>query len=87
MAYFGSSNRFKIPIVHSTKVKEECPRITLVLNKYNEYKWVICVDLQMVNFFWYNKEAILNILILYVYGIAELTKNIGQEKNVLLGKH
>ena len=41
-----------LPIAHSTKVKEEYPTIALVMNKikYDEHKWVICVDLKMVNF-------------------------------------
>ena len=41
-----------LPIAHSTEVKEEYPTIALVMNKikYDEHKWVICVDLKMVNF-------------------------------------
>lgn len=41
-----------LPIAHSTKVKEEYPTISLVLEKikYIEHNWVICVDLKMVNF-------------------------------------
>lgn len=41
-----------LPIAHSTKVKEEYPTIALVMKKikYDEHKWVICVDLKMVNF-------------------------------------
>ena len=39
-------------IAHSTKVKKDYPTIALVMNKikYDEHKWVICVDLKMVNF-------------------------------------
>lgn len=35
----------------STKVEEEYPTISLVMNKikYMEHNWVICVDLKMVN--------------------------------------
>ena len=41
-----------LPICHSTKMKEEYDSIKLVLNKlaFDEHKWVICVDLKMVNF-------------------------------------
>ena len=41
-----------LPISHSTKMKEEYDSIKLVLNKlaFDEHKWVICVDLKMVNF-------------------------------------
>lgn len=41
-----------LPIAHSTKVKEEYPTISLVMEKikYTEHNWVICVDLKMVNF-------------------------------------
>ncbi|CAH0552824.1 unnamed protein product [Brassicogethes aeneus] len=41
-----------LPIAHSTKLKEEYPTIAIVLKKikYNEHKWIICVDLKMVNF-------------------------------------
>jgi len=41
-----------LPIGHSTKMKEEYTSIKIVLDKlaFNEHKWVICVDLKMVNF-------------------------------------
>lgn len=41
-----------LPIAHSTKIKEEYPRISLVMEKikYIEHNWVICVDLKMLNF-------------------------------------
>ena len=41
-----------LPIGHSTKMKEEYDSIKLVLNKlaFAEHKWIICVDLKMVNF-------------------------------------
>lgn len=41
-----------IPIGHSTEMKEEYTSIKLVLIKlsYDEHRWVICVDLKMVNF-------------------------------------
>lgn len=41
-----------LPIAHSTKVKEEYPVVSLVLDKikYKEHNWVLCVDLKMVNF-------------------------------------
>lgn len=41
-----------IPIGHSVHLKEQYEHINTVLNflKYNEHKWVICVDLKMVNF-------------------------------------
>ena len=41
-----------LPIGYSTKMKEEYNSIKVVLNKlaFNEHKWVICVDLKMVNF-------------------------------------
>lgn len=48
-----NGNRFgAIPIAHSTKMKEEYDTIALVLQKikYQEHRWVICVDLKMVNF-------------------------------------
>lgn len=41
-----------IPIGHSVHLKEQYEHINTVLNllKYNEHKWIICVDLKMVNF-------------------------------------
>lgn len=48
-----NGNKFhSLPIAHSTKVKEEYYVIALVMKKikYDEHKWVICVDLKMVNF-------------------------------------
>ncbi|GBP39574.1 hypothetical protein EVAR_26656_1 [Eumeta japonica] len=41
-----------LPIAHSTKAKEEYITIALILDKikYEEHKWLICVDLKMVNF-------------------------------------
>ncbi|KAL4703622.1 hypothetical protein ACJJTC_007649 [Scirpophaga incertulas] len=41
-----------IPIAHSTTVKEEYATVASVMAriKYNEHKWLICVDLKMVNF-------------------------------------
>jgi hypothetical protein len=41
-----------LPIAHSTRVKEEYPTISLVMEKikYIEHNWVMCVDLKMVNF-------------------------------------
>ena len=41
-----------IPIGHSVQLKEKYENIKTVLDllKYDEHKWVICVDLKMVNF-------------------------------------
>lgn len=41
-----------IPIAHSSTVKEEYATVASVMDKikYNEHKWLICVDLKMVNF-------------------------------------
>ena len=41
-----------IPIAHSTTLKEKYEEIKMVLEKicYEQHKWVICVDLKMVNF-------------------------------------
>ena len=41
-----------IPIAHSTTLKEKYEEIKFVLEKicYEDHKWVICVDLKMVNF-------------------------------------
>lgn len=41
-----------LPIAHSTKAKEEYSTIASVIDKikYNEHRWLICVDLKMVNF-------------------------------------
>ena len=41
-----------IPIAHSTTLKEKYEEMKIVLEKfsYNTHKWVICVDLKMVNF-------------------------------------
>jgi hypothetical protein len=41
-----------IPLGHSTTMKEKYDEIKLVLEKilYHDHKWVICVDLKMVNF-------------------------------------
>ncbi|GBP59676.1 hypothetical protein EVAR_39833_1 [Eumeta japonica] len=41
-----------LAIAHSTKAKEEYTAIALILDKikYEEHKWLICVDLKMVNF-------------------------------------
>lgn len=48
-----NGNKFgSIPLAHSTVMKEEYDTIALVLQKikYHEHRWVICVDLKMVNF-------------------------------------
>ncbi|GBP72257.1 hypothetical protein EVAR_103258_1 [Eumeta japonica] len=41
-----------LPFAHSTKAKEEYTTIALILDKikYEEHKWLICVDLKVVNF-------------------------------------
>ena len=41
-----------IPIGHSVHLKEQYEHIKTVLQllKYDEHKWIICVDLKMVNF-------------------------------------
>ena len=41
-----------IPIGHSVIMKEEYGNIKLILErlKYDDYQWLICVDLKMVNF-------------------------------------
>lgn len=47
------ANKFGlIRIAHSTKLKEEYSNTALVIDKikYKEHGWVICVDLNMVNF-------------------------------------
>ena len=44
-----------MPIGHSATLKEKCDAIKSVLRqiKYNDHQWVICLDLKMVNFlFW-----------------------------------
>jgi hypothetical protein len=49
----NNGNKYgSIPIGHSTTMKEEYKAISLALEKinYQEYQWVICVDLKMVNF-------------------------------------
>jgi len=49
----NNGNKYgSIPIGHSTRMKEEYKAISLVLEKinYQEHQWVICVDLNMVNF-------------------------------------
>jgi len=40
-----------VPIDHSVTLKERYSTVEMVLQKlcYNEYKWLICVDLNMVN--------------------------------------
>nr|XP_047125236.1 uncharacterized protein LOC124807409 [Hydra vulgaris] len=49
----NSNSYASIPILHSTKLKEEYENIRMMLQKlrYNEHQWSICVDLKMVNFF------------------------------------
>lgn len=41
----------RVPISHSTKLKEDYCNISLVLNKikYNDHNWQTCVDFKMVN--------------------------------------
>ena len=41
-----------VPIGYSTKLKEEYDNIKTVLQKlvFDEHKWIICVDLKMVNY-------------------------------------
>ena len=41
-----------VPIGHSTKLKEDYESIKAVLEmmKYGDHKWVVCVDIKMVNF-------------------------------------
>jgi hypothetical protein len=49
----NNGNKYgSIPIGHSTRMKEEYKTIFLVSEKinYQEHQWVICVDLNIVNF-------------------------------------
>ena len=41
-----------IPIGHSVYLKEKHENLKVVLDllKYDDHKWIICVDLKMVNF-------------------------------------
>ena len=41
-----------VPIGYSTELKEKYETIKVILRmlKYNEHKWIICVDIKMVNF-------------------------------------
>ena len=48
-----NSNQFSsVPIAHSTTLKEKYEAVKYVLEKigYDQHKWFICVDLEMVNF-------------------------------------
>ncbi|QQP52342.1 Uncharacterized protein FKW44_004467 [Caligus rogercresseyi] len=48
-----NGNQFaSIPLAHSTTLKEKYEAVKYVLDKiqYEEHKWIICVDLKMVNF-------------------------------------
>jgi hypothetical protein len=49
----NNGNKYgSIPIGHSTRMKEQYKAISLVLEKtnYQKHQWVICVDLNVVNF-------------------------------------
>ena len=41
-----------VPVGHSTVLKEQHDDIKIVIDllKYHEHKWIICVDLKMVNY-------------------------------------
>ncbi|ESO01734.1 hypothetical protein HELRODRAFT_174719 [Helobdella robusta] len=48
-----NGNQFaSVPLAHSTKLKEKYEAVKYVLEmiRYDQHKWVICVDLKMVNF-------------------------------------
>ncbi|QQP48982.1 Uncharacterized protein FKW44_009477 [Caligus rogercresseyi] len=48
-----NGNQFaSIPLAHSTTLKEKYEAVKYVLDKiqYEQHKWIICVDLKMVNF-------------------------------------
>ncbi|QQP52525.1 Uncharacterized protein FKW44_004703, partial [Caligus rogercresseyi] len=49
-----NGNQFaSIPLAHSTTLKEKYEVVKYVLDKiqYEQHKWIICVDLKMVNFY------------------------------------
>ncbi len=60
-----------VPLAHSTTLKKKYEEIKLVLEKilYDDHKWVICVDLKMVNFL---GAAI------WLYQIPMLSLHVGQ---------
>ena len=41
-----------VPVGHTVHLREECNDIKMVIDllKYHEHKWIICVDLKIVNF-------------------------------------
>lgn len=43
----------------------------LSLLKYDKHKWIICMNLKMINFYLVNKEDIKNIYIFYACKITE----------------
>jgi len=48
-----NGNQFaSVPLAHSTKLKEKYEAVKYVLEiiRYDQHKWIICVDLKMVNF-------------------------------------
>ena len=71
-----------------TIVKEEYPTISLVLDKikYMEHKWVLCVDIKMINFLLGQQGGYTKYLVSYAYGTAELKLNIGLEDSGRLGR-
>lgn len=67
----------RIPIWHSTKIKEEYETISLVLKKnYDKHRWIIGADLKMTNFLDIYKIS----FFLFVFGTTERKINIGKQE-------
>ena len=75
-----------ILIVHSTKMTEEQETITLVLQDIS-YKWLICVDVKMVNFLLDQLSGYINYACFSVSRIVDLSMSTGEENNGLLGEN
>ena len=75
-----NGNLFRaIPIDHSVYLKEKHEHIKVVLDllKYDDHKWIKCMDLKMVNFLLgqleeYTKYACRNMDTLYTLLVAQL---------------
>jgi len=66
-----------VPIGRSVTLKESYSAVEMVLQKLccNEHKWLICVDLKMVNLLLGQQGGDVNIHAFFVCGIAKLVIN------------
>ena len=83
-ALLHNGNRYaSIPIGHSVHLKETYENMNMLLMKikYNEHKWMVCGDLNVLSMLLGQQGGIPNTHAFYVYGTAELKVNTGFVSN------